>query len=142
MTEFVVLLAFGSRFYFDKKINDLTELSDQKQAQIVAFADTEETIRTVISKQNQVESYLSNNIKFSERYTTLTRLVPAGVKLDTLAIDSKNITMQGEANSELGFAQFLGRLKRIDGVTKIDLKNTNFDQQSGSVKFSIQTVFK
>lgn len=142
MTEFVVLLAFGSRFYFDKKINDLTELSDQKQAQIVAFSDTEDTIRTIIAKQTQVESFLKGNIKFSERYSSLSKLIPAGVKLDTLAFDPKNISMQGEANSELGFAQFLSRLKKIEGVTRIDLKNTNFDQQSGAVKFSVQTTFK
>jgi hypothetical protein len=50
--------------------------------------------------------------------------------------------MQGEASSELGFAQFLGRLKKMAGVTRVDMKETNFDQGKGTVKFNIKTAFK
>lgn len=142
LTEFVVLLAFGSRFYFDKKLNDLGEVLDQKQAQIEAFSETETRIRTVLAKQAPIGSYLKDNLRFSEKYLALAKLIPVGVKLEKLTIDTGGTTMVGEANSELSFAQFLNRLKNTDGLVKLSMKETTFDQVTGAVKFNIQTTFK
>lgn len=142
MTEFVVLLAFGSRFYFDKKLNDLSEVLDQKQAQINAFSEVEDRIRKVLAKQAPIETFLKSNLGFSEKYTALSQIIPTGVKLEKLAIDSTGINMVGEASSELGFAQFLYKLKKMKGISSLSLKETSFDQTSGTVKFNIQTTFK
>jgi Tfp pilus assembly protein PilN len=142
MTEFVVLLAFGSRFYFDKKLNDLTEVLDQKQAQINAFTETEIKIRTVLAKQTPIDGYLTNNLKFSDKYSSLSRIIPAGVSLEKLTVDGSGMNMIGEAISELGFAQFLNNLKNIPGVSRLSMKETSFDQASGAVKFNIQTTYK
>lgn len=142
LTEFVVLLAFGSRFYFDKKVNDLTEEIDQKQAQIEAFAETESLIRRILAKQKPVENYLSSNLGFSDRYNELSRLMPNGVKLEKLTLDSSGLSIVGEANTELGFAQLLQNLKKLEGLKKLSMKETNFDQTTGSVKFTIQTSFQ
>lgn len=142
MTEFVVLLAFGSRFYFDKKLNDLTEVLDQKQAQINAFSEVETQMRTILAKQTPVDSYLKNNIKFSERYSSLANIMPQGVALEKLTLDSTGMNMVGQANSELGFAQYLSRLKKMNGVARLVMKESTFDQITGSVRFNIQTTFK
>lgn len=142
MTEFIVLLAFGSRFYFDKKLNDLTEVLDQKQAQINAFSEIEAQIRTLLSKQSPVETYLKSNLNFSGKYANLGKIIPPGVKLDKLLIDSFGLNMEGEASSELSFAQFLNRLKKMDRIAMIGMKETTFDQVTGTVKFNIQTTFK
>lgn len=142
MTEFVVLVAFGSRFYFDKRLNDLTETLDQKQAQINAFADTETRIRLVLAKQAPASSYLKNNLNFSSKYSTLAGIMPIGVKLEKLTLDTVGMNLVGGASSELGFAQLLNKLKKMDGIARLSMKDTTFDQVTGSVKFNIQTTFK
>ncbi len=142
LTEFVVLLAFGSRFYFDKKVNDLNDEIDQKQIQIQAFAETEATIRYYLAKQAPVNNYLTKNLSFGQRYDELGGLMPPGVKLDKLAIDSAGMVLTGESETELGFAQLLRNLKKIDGISRLSMKETNFDQTSGTVKFNIQTTLK
>ena len=142
LTEFVVLLAFGSRFYFDKKVNDLKEEVDQKQVQIQAFADTERTIRTILNKQTPINNYLTKNIAFGEMYDELGRIMPTGVKLEKLTLDSTGMSLVGESDSELGFGQLLQGLKRYQAVTRLAKKEPNFDQSTGTVKFNIQTTFK
>jgi Tfp pilus assembly protein PilN len=137
-----VLLAFGSRFYFDKKVNDLTEEVTQKQVQIETFADTEKQMRRILAKQAPIDSYLVNNITFSQRYDELTKIIPSGVRLEKLTIDINGMGMTGDSTSELGFAQLLRSLKRMDGVANLSMKETSFDQTSGSVKFNIQATFK
>ncbi len=142
LTEFVVLLAFGSRFYFDKKVNDLKEEVDQKQVQIQAFADTEKAIRTVLAKQTPITGYMAGNLSFVKRYDELGSIMPSGVRLEELTLNSTGMTLDGSSDTELGFAQLIQRLKKIEGVTRLSMKETSFDQSTGTVKFSIQTTFK
>lgn len=142
LTEFIVLLAFGSRFYFDKKVNDLSETILQKQVQIQAFAETEKTMRRIIAKQAPVDNYLIKNITFSQRYDSLAKLIPSGVSLEKLTIDKNGMGMVGESTSELGFAQLLRSVKKMTGIANLSMKDTSFDQTSGSVKFNIQATFK
>lgn len=142
LTEFVVLLAFGSRFYFDKKVNDLTEEVGQKQVQIETFAETEKLMRKILAKQAPVDNYQTENITFSQKYDGLTRLIPSGVHLEKLSLDINGMGMVGESVSELGFAQLLRSLKRMEGVANLSMKDTSYDQSSGAVKFNIQATFK
>lgn len=142
LTEFVVLLAFGSRFYFDKKLNDISEIIDQKQAQIEAYSDTEKEMRKILSKQAIIKTYQEKNILFSEKYGMLVKLLPRGVSLEKLSIDSIGISLTGKADSELGFAQFLRNLKSSKEIAFINIKDTTFDQNFSSVIFTIQMSFK
>lgn len=142
LTEFVVLLAFGSRFYFDKKVNDLTEEVTQKQVQIESFAETERLMRKILAKQSPVDIYLVDNITFKQKYDSVVKIIPSGVNLNKLIIDGNGVEMAGESLSELGFAQLLGGLKKMPGVANLSMKDTGFDQITGSVKFNIQTTFK
>jgi len=142
LTEFVVLLAFGSRFYFDKKLNDLSEMIDQKQTQILAYADTEKEIRRVLAKQTPISTYLSTNLNYLTKYDNLASSIPSGVELEKLNMDATGLTFSGEANSELNFSQFLSSLKKMENVIRLNMRDTTYDQLSGSVKFSIQITFK
>ena len=142
MTEFVVLLAFGSRFYFDKKLNDVSEIIDQKQSQIEAYADTERRMRNILTRQSLIKSYMENNIDLGKKYEILSRLVPYGVSLDKLSIDSTTVNISGESRSELGFAQFLTSLKNEKEIAFINIQDTIFDQTSNTIKFSIRMNFR
>jgi len=142
LTEFVVLLAFGSRFYFDKKLNDLTETIDQKFAQIEAYSDIEAQMRTVLAKQQPVTDYLTKNIMFSDRYDDLLRSVPAGVKMEKVYLDQNSMRLTGKAETETGFAKLLGSLKSMPTLSYMNIKDTTFDQSSKAVSFTIQANFK
>ncbi len=142
LTEFVVLLAFGSRFYFDKKLNDLTETLDQKTAQIESYADIEKQMRILLAKQTPISDFLSKNIKFSQKYDDLSTAVPMGVKLEKLYFDQNTLRLSGKSETELGFAQFLRNMKSMTSLSYLNIKDTTFDQNTKSVMFTIQANYK
>ena len=142
LTEFVVLLAFASRFYFDKKLDDLNEVIIQKQAQIAAYAQVETDIRKVLAKQQPVDSFQTNGLHFQERIDSLSNALPIGANLETMEMTKNGIELTGKATSEYGFALFLNNVKKLKGVTNVSLNETSFDQVSGGVKFSIHITFK
>jgi len=142
LTEFVVLLAFGSRFYFDKKLNDVSEVIDQKMAQIMNYEETESQMRTILAKQALVKNYMDKRLKITEKYDLLTKMIPLGVFLEKMSVDSAGVNVSGESLSELGFAQLLRNLKRSDEVAYISIRDTVYNQSSNSISFSIQMNFK
>ena len=142
LTEFVVLLSFGSRFYFDKKINDLSEVIDQKIAQIDSFQEIETSTRTLLAKQKPVLDYLDKNIKFQEKYDTLSKTVPRGVTMEKVYIDQNSLRLTGKAETEYSFAKFLANIKRVDNLAYLNIRDTNFDQNTKSVSFTIQATYK
>lgn len=142
LTEFVVLLAFGSRFYFDKKLDDLSTVLVQKEAQINNYAEVETDMRKVLAKQAPVEALQTGGLGFASKIDSLSRILPSGTVLSSLSLDTGSLVIEGNSESEYGFAQFISGLKNMTGVTKINLRETTFDQTSGGVKFSIQINFK
>jgi Tfp pilus assembly protein PilO len=141
LTEFVVLLAFASRFYFDKKLDDLNTTITQKQAQIEAYSQIETDIRKILAKQQPVKLQQTGSLSFKTRIDELTRILPAGTVLDSLTLGNGALAISGKAQSEYGFAQFLSGLKKLPKVKGINMNDTSFDQTSGGVKFSIQISF-
>lgn len=142
LTEFVVLLAFGSRFYFDKKLNDLTETVDQKISQIEAYSEVESQMRELLAKQTPVNDYLTGNIKFIQRYQDLEKNIPYGVRVEKVSFDQKTMSFEGKSASELGFAQLLRKLRSMSSLSYINIKDVGFDQNAKEVMFTIQANFK
>lgn len=142
LTEFVVLLAFASRFYFDKKLSDLGEVTQQKLIQISAYEEVEAQMRKVLDKQKPVKNVESGGLGFVSTIDYLSSIMPVGVVLDTLTLDKTNLVMYGSAQSEYGFAQLISGIKKMPDVAKINLKDTNYEQTTGGVKFNIQINFK
>lgn len=142
MTEFVVILAFASRFYFDKKLNDLSETIDGKLAVIQSYQETETQMRDLLSRQGVVSNYLTSNLDIVNRFSDLGKQIPPGITLDVVSMKGKDVSVKGSAGSETAFAQLLLGLKRDTLLKKISLDNTTYDQNTGSVKFSFLMTYK
>lgn len=142
MTEFVVLLAFASRFYFDKKLNDLSEELDSQIAIVEGYAEVETKMRDVLTRQSVVSDYLTNNIEIEKKMLELASDVPVGITLSDLSLSGKDATIKGVANSETSFARMLYKIKRREDVKRISMEETTFEQTSGAVKFGFRLTYK
>ncbi len=142
LTEFVVLLSFASRFYFDKKLSDLGDILEQKQIQIEAYVDVESEMRKILAKQQPIESSAKNSLGLETKINDLTRILPTGVVLESLSLSNKTLNIGGKSSSEFGFAKFISGIKNMPGVMTVNMKNTSYEQKTGGVKFSIQINYK
>jgi hypothetical protein len=142
LTEFVVLLAFATRFYFDRKLSDMGEVLDQKKVQIEAYGTVEAEMRRVLEKQQPVKAAQTGGLGFGPKIDYLTGIVPVGTVLDGLTLNKDGLGISGVAQSEYGFAQLVASIKKMPNVSKVNMKSTSFDQITGGVKFSILISFK
>lgn len=140
LTEFVVILAFGSRFYFDKKSNDLIETIDQKQALVESYAEIEKIIREVLLKQRIVDDYLKNNLGVSGRVDQIKKITPADVTYSQITIDDTGISLSGSAGSENALAGIVSGVSSIQGVTDVNIGSVEFNQKLGTIDFKITAI--
>lgn len=140
LTEFVVILAFGSRFYFDKKLNDLIEVIDQKQAVVESYAVIEAKMRDILSRQAIVSKYLKENLGVNNVINQLKRITPADINFSEVLVDNKGFSLIGTSGSEGGLANLLAGLNSVPNVSGVNVGSINFDQRQGAIEFKITVV--
>lgn len=137
LTEFVVILAFGSRFWFDKKLNDLRETIQQKEVVVESYAETEEEMRRILARQEPVKDYIESNLYLTERVNDLRYFLPEGVSLTELKIEEGKTSLSGVAGSEETFSRMIRAATQMENVYKTEVKELEFDQKRGGVNFEI-----
>ena len=142
MTEFVVILAFASRFYFDKKLNDLNDEIEGKLAVIQGYAEVESNMREVLARQAVIVEAGTGAVNVEERISSISRAIPIGVTLGTMKIAEKEVLLTGSAGSEGLFAQTLTNFKKTTEVSRVNLGQTSYDQSEGRVNFTITVTYK
>lgn len=140
LTEFVVILAFGSRFYFDKKLNDLVEVIGQKQAVVESYVDIEGKIRDLLSRQAIVDKYLKENLGISGIISQIKRVTPQDVSFTEISVDDAGFSLSGTAGSEGGLANLLVGINNIPKVTGVSVGSIDFDQREGLINFKVSVV--
>lgn len=137
LTEFVVVLAFGSRFWFDQKLNNLIEEISAKEAVVESYVSIENQMRDVLARETKVSDFLVDGLELPDVFSNLRKATPKDVSFDTFSINDSQIKIEGSAKSEAGFSLFLNNLGYIPGVTNIKLGKTVFDERSGGVNFDV-----
>ena len=140
LTEFVVILAFGSRFYFDKKLNDLNEVIDQQQAVVDSYADVEKRMRDILARQAIVEKYLNNNLALGNAIGLISRITPADISFNQITIDEMGFSLAGSSGSEGGLASLLLGVNNIPNVGGVNVGGIYFDQRQGVINFRINVT--
>ncbi len=140
LTEFVVILAFGSRFYFDKKLNDLIEVISQKQAVVESYTDIEAKMRDLLSRQAIVDKYLAGNLGVNNTIGQIKKSTPTDVSFSEINLDDKGFSLTGTAGSEGGLANLLVGLNNIPNVTGVNVGSIDFDQRQGVIVFKIGII--
>lgn len=137
LTEFVVILAFGSRFWFDKELNDLREVIDQKEMIVSSYEETEAEMRRVLGRQKPVKDYLEDNLKMTEKVDGLRYFLPEGVTLTEMKIEKEKISLVGVAGSEETFSRTIRAMAQMKGAYQTEVKELEFDQKRGGINFKI-----
>ncbi len=137
LTEFVVILAFGSRFYYDRTSNDLADTIDQKQAVVESYVDVEKQVRDVLAREKAVDLYLAGNLQIKDRLAKVAGITPADVKYDDIDLSSEVLNLAGTAGSEAGFYQEIAGLTSLPFISQVTVSGIQFDQRQGLITFKV-----
>lgn len=120
-TEIVVLLAFISRFSLDRKLTDLKEEIDQKQAILTANASLEQDIRNVQDQIAKIKIITADQAKPVNTFMLINTLLPDDTYLNSLEITSDKFSTEVVAGTTGGFGQFLTNLQSIKQISKVEV---------------------
>lgn len=119
VTELVVVLAFLSRFKFDRELTDLNEKIKQQQAIITASAKFEQEFRLLQKRLLVINELKKTRSEPESLLTELAGLIPPDVLLDEVSVSESQITLSALALSENGLAVFLNNLKNSPKFEKL-----------------------
>lgn len=142
-TEFIVICAFLSRFYFDTQLANLFDEIKQKKAMVNSASSFEESFRQIQERTKIVKNILASEKKPSGLLAEIANNLPLNVFLNEITIDEKNLSFSGYALSESGLNIFLKNLTRLPQLEQISLYNVSTPKESRiGVNFTVNAVIK
>lgn len=120
-TEIIVLLAFISRFSLDRKLTDLKDEIDQKQAILQANIPFENDIKNTQDRIAKIKTLLDGQDKPVESLKLVNSLLPPDVYLSSITISNDKLEGDAIAGTTNGFSQFLGNLQASKRIKNVDI---------------------
>lgn len=141
LTELVVIGAFLSRFWLDRKLTDLLEENTSRKIQVEAFSSFEEEFKTT---QNRLTAYKKLDETKKDTVSlleTTSSLLPAEVSLTSISSLENQVTIKGISLSESGIAGFIKALTSNEEFEKVTLNDISLGP-SQELVFSISLETK
>ena len=134
-TELIVVIAFLSRFWFDRTLTDLNEEIEQKSKLVQAQKSLETEFRNVQNRIIQARDTDTKEQKIKLAQDILGK-VPAEIRLDKVSAEKDLIVVDGISLSEAAVEGFIISLEKLNiGVVSLSQLSTN---PQGSIKFSLR----
>jgi len=131
-TEIVVLLAFVSRFSYDRKNSDLNEEIAQKQAILETNAGLEKTIRKIHADISTVRTVLPQSKAMIELIEHIQSIIPPDVYFESLSATGNSLSIEAIAGTTQGFSQFLANMNAIKRLKNLEVSQVRRSQLSGT----------
>lgn len=131
-TEVVVLLAFISRFSLDRKLSDLNDEINQKQAIIEANQDFEAQFRTLQNQVQNIQKLESAPAHLTDALNSIQNVLPADAHLSTLSIDTTKLSANAVAGTSLGFSALISNLQSSTAFSSVDIGDIHRDPIQGT----------
>lgn len=141
-TEFIVICAFLSRFYFDTQLANYFDTIRQKKAMVDSALAFEEDFLKTQEKIKIIKIILADEKKPSSIVLKISQLLPLDVTLTDISIDQDNLTINGYSLSEQGLNIFVRGLSASPQFTQINLRSVSQKESSAEINFGISAVIK
>lgn len=143
LTEFVVICAFLSRFYFDTKLANLFDEVKQKQAIVDSALSFEENFRRLQTKIKIVKSLLAEEKKPTLFITEISQLLPFEISLTKISLNENTLVLTGSAYSERALNVLLSQLITHPKLEEVNLGNISSDKEKQTgIIFNISATVK
>jgi len=143
ITEFIVICAFLSRFYFDTVLANLFDETKQKQAMIDSATSFENNFRQIQKKLKVVKDILAQRETPSTLMAEINQKIPSTVTLTGITITKDKLNLSGYSLSEGGLQTFFSGLSNHPKLSKVTLTNISSANEGFLViNFNITALIK
>lgn len=106
-TELIVIIAFISRFWFDRQLTDLREQRVQKSAIVASFKDTQNKFEQTKTMLNLIKNALADGPKTVARLSQIQNLTPLGIEYQSITVSSQSASLVGFAPNTNSFSSLI-----------------------------------
>lgn len=137
VTEMVVIAAFLYKFKLNEEWSSLSSTIEGQKNILVSLGPTEKEFRRMQAELSTLDKALSAQIQARVTTDAVTSRIPQEVKLTSLEVQAKKITLQGVTLSEKSLGGMLSAMVKNDKWKSVEL--TSFTTEDGAViKFSVE----
>jgi hypothetical protein len=148
LTELVVIVAFISRFWLDRKNSDLSEIIRQRQAILASTQDFEAEFNSFQKRLTYIRNFYENQPAYDEKIDILVKSTPVDLTYKSISIkqDEKtsDITISASliAFNEKSIIDFIKNLKLNPKIDTININNIEKKSNENNYSISVTTIFK
>jgi len=143
LTEFVVICAFLSRFYFDTKLANLFDDIKQKQAIVDSAIPFEEKFLLTQERIKLVKTLLAQETKPASLFSNISSLIPFDVFLTSLGFNENKLGLEGYSLSDKGINLFVRELATEPHLSEVSLDKISTDKDHPAItNFTITATVK
>jgi hypothetical protein len=147
LTELIVIVAFISRFWLDRKNSDLSEIIRQRQAILASTQEFENEFNSFQKRLDYVRKFYENQPEYDQKIDILVKSTPIDITYKNITInqDEKNgdITINASliAFNEKSIVDFIKNLKLNPLIDVVNITNIEKKSNENNYTISITCIF-
>ena len=143
LVEFVVILAFLSRFWLDRKNADLSEEIRQEKAIIESVGEFEEDFAALQKQLEQIKQMLETEGAGKEALETVVNLSSGDVVFESISQSLGEdglgmVSLEATVYSERGLVSFIKALSESPKVSTVKIDNIGKDAKISGYRLGLQ----
>ncbi len=148
ITEFIVISAFVSRFWLDRKNSDLSEISRQKQAILESVIPFEGDFVKLQQKLSYIKNSYNNQPEYHKQIDSLVTSTPEDLFYEMLSISkdekSKTVTINTSliAYREESIVSFITNLMVNPSIDQVNINKIEKKEKENQYSISLTLLFK
>lgn len=136
-TEFIVICAFLSRFYFDTELANLFDSIRQNKAIVDSAMGFEDNFRQTQEKIKILKNILAEETSPSTTVAEISSLLPLDVSLTDISLNNDKLILSGFSLSEQGINVLIGGMSKNHKFSQINLSNLGQKEGTNEITFNI-----
>lgn len=149
MTELIVVTAFISRFWLDRKNSDLSEVIRQQQAIIESTQTFEKEFNSFQQRLKFIKDFYVTSPSYDDKISVLVKSTPPDLIYKSLSLkceNSDNDRVNANANliafKEDSIVSFITNLMVNDQIDSVTINQIEKKSQENSYSVTLSVVFK
>ncbi len=148
LTELIVISAFISRFWLDRKNSDLSDLIRQKQAILESTQYFESEFLSLQQRLSFIKNFYSQDFGYSSKINTLIESTPSDLIYQNLSLAPDSTTQKISASatvtafSESSIIKFISNLMANTSIETVNINRIEKKMKENNYSISFSVVFK
>jgi Tfp pilus assembly protein PilN len=147
-TELIVILAFLSRFWLDRKNSDLSEILRQQKAILASTKEFEDDYTSLQLRLQYIKGFYKSEPKYIDNLNSLIQSLPSGIYFQNFNLKNDEKTSQISATVELysfqedAIVNFITNLKLNPNIDSVEVQKIEKKTKDSKYYLSIALAFK